>query len=230
MQVTTEARSVASTARRSQIVAATVEVIAEEGLAQASFARIAERAGLSSTRLISYHFANKDELIDAVVRAVLGAMAAFVGERIDAAETTAETPTETPTETATETPAETPAETATGVGNATAILRAYVEGNVAFIDSHRSHMQALVQIVLRSAGLPPTATRPAAESPLEGLLRHGQTTGEFRDFDVASVGSAIQRAIEGLPFMLVARPDLDCDLYAAELVELYLRGVRKDAA
>lgn len=33
--------------------------IAELGYAQASFARIAGRAGLSSTRLISYHFAGK---------------------------------------------------------------------------------------------------------------------------------------------------------------------------
>ncbi|MEP7024912.1 MAG: TetR family transcriptional regulator, partial [Actinomycetota bacterium] len=51
------ARSVTAMARRSQIVTATIDVIAEVGFGQASFARIAERAGLSSTRLISYHFA-----------------------------------------------------------------------------------------------------------------------------------------------------------------------------
>ena len=201
-----DSRTVASTARRAQIVAATIEAIAEEGFGQASFARIADRAGLSSTRLISYHFASKDELIEAVVRDVLGTMATFVGERIDAAEST------------------------DGTGNATAILRAYIEGNIGFIATHRAHMQALLQVVLRSGGLPPEAAAQQAEPPLEGLLRHGQATGEFRSFDVPSVGSAIQRAIEGLPFLLDAQPDLDCDLYAAELVELYLRGVRADAA
>ena len=79
MRVTTRpaTRSFASEARRAQIVAATMQVIAEDGLAQASFARIAERAGLSSTRLISYHFAGKDELIEAVVRDGLDAMAGF---------------------------------------------------------------------------------------------------------------------------------------------------------
>ena len=53
-------------ARREQIVAAAIEVIAAAGFAQASFARIAEHAGLSSTRLISYHFAGKADLMATV--------------------------------------------------------------------------------------------------------------------------------------------------------------------
>jgi AcrR family transcriptional regulator len=204
MQVTADTRSVASTARRAQIVAATLEVIADEGLAQTSFARIADRAGLSSTRLISYHFAGKDELIGAVVADVLAGMGAYVGGRID------------------------DAENAAGKGNATAILTAYIEGNIGFIDTHRTHTRALLQIVLGSGGLPPTGQDVSAETPLEGLLRHGQSTGEFRAFDVPTVASAIQRAVEGLPFLLTAQPDLDCDRYASELVALYVRGIRPD--
>ncbi|MCW2847610.1 MAG: hypothetical protein JWR90_1584 [Marmoricola sp.] len=200
MRVTPAEPTLASTARRAQIVAATIEVIAADGFGQATFARIAEHAGLSSTRLISYHFAGKDELIKAVVQDVLASIAAYVGAAIDAAEDEA------------------------GAGNATAILRAYIEGNVGFIDEHRAQMQALLQIVLGSAGLP--GQQKPTEIPLEALLRHGQSTGEFRAFDVPSVAGAIQRAIEGLPFMLAAQPDLDCDRYGAELVELYLRGVR----
>ncbi|CUR57284.1 hypothetical protein NOCA1120472 [metagenome] len=46
-------------------------MVAEEGFARATFARIAERGGLSSTRLISYHFAGKDELVAAVVEHVV---------------------------------------------------------------------------------------------------------------------------------------------------------------
>ena len=219
MRVSTveEPPSAASSVRRTQIVAATIEVIAEEGLAQATFARIRERAGLSSTRLISYHFAGKDDLIAAVVRDVLDRIAQHVGERIEAAESAA------------------------GAGNATAILRAYIEGNVSFIATHRAPMQALLQVVLASAGLPTTTEAPAttgakvpvpgpqaSQGPLEGLLRHGQATGEFRSFDATAVGSAIQRAIEGLPHLLAAQPDLDCDQYASELVELYLRGIRAE--
>ncbi len=202
--------SAAATVRRTQIVAATIEVIAEEGLAQATFARIRQRAGLSSTRLISYHFAGKDDLVAAVVEDVLDRIAHYVGQRIEAAESAA------------------------GSGNATAILRAYIEGNVSFIDTHRAPMQALLQIVLAAAGLPATTGAKAvpgpqaSQGPLEGLLRHGQATGEFRSFDATAVGSAIQRAIEGLPHLLAAEPGLDCDNYASELVELYLRGIRAD--
>ncbi len=206
--------SAAATVRRTQIVAATIEVIAEEGLAQATFARIRQRAGLSSTRLISYHFAGKDDLIAAVVEDVLDRIAHYVGQRIEAAESAAVS--------------------AAGSGNATAILRAYIEGNVSFIDTHRAPMQALLQIVLAAAGLPATTGAKAvpgpqaSQGPLEGLLRHGQATGEFRSFDATAVGSAIQRAIEGLPHLLAAEPGLDCDNYASELVELYLRGIRAD--
>ena len=204
--------SAAATVRRTQIVAATIEVIAEEGLAQATFARIRQRAGLSSTRLISYHFAGKDALIAAVVEDVLDRIAHHVSQRIEAAESAA------------------------GAGNATAILRAYIEGNVSFIDTHRAPMQALLQIVLAAAGLPattgakavPVPGPQASQGPLEGLLRHGQATGEFRSFDATAVGSAIQRSIEGLPHLLAAEPDLNCDHYASELVELYLRGIRAD--
>ncbi len=48
------------------------EVIAELGYPKASYARIAERAGLSSTGLISYHFADKSDLIGEVAASVIG--------------------------------------------------------------------------------------------------------------------------------------------------------------
>jgi len=76
---------VTATARRSQIVAATIEVIADLGYGQTSFARIAERAGLSSTRLISYHFAGKDELIAAVAADVLASIGRYMAQRVGAA-------------------------------------------------------------------------------------------------------------------------------------------------
>ncbi|GAA2007220.1 TetR/AcrR family transcriptional regulator [Microbacterium ulmi] len=58
--------------RRAQIIAATIEVIAREGVAGATFARIREHARLSSTRLISYHFDSKEALLQAVLQHVIG--------------------------------------------------------------------------------------------------------------------------------------------------------------
>jgi len=69
--------------RRAQIIEAAIDTIAAEGLARASFARIARTSGLSSTGLISYHFANRQELLDEVARVVQGELAAFVAARTD---------------------------------------------------------------------------------------------------------------------------------------------------
>lgn len=104
------------TARRSQIVEAAIDTIATEGLARASFARIARTAGLSSTGLISYHFAGKQELMDEVVRVVLAEFAAFVEERM-----TAET-------------------------GPAAELRAFIVANVEFASKHRTRLLAALDI------------------------------------------------------------------------------------
>lgn len=119
MQVT---RSLASEVRRAQILDATIAVVAEEGFARATFARIAERGGLSSTRLISYHFAGKDELVAALVEHVVTGIGAHVGERVRAATT------------------------------ARARLTAYVEGVVSYADAHRAPMSALLQVAMAGAG------------------------------------------------------------------------------
>lgn len=119
MQVT---RSVTSEARRAQILDATIAVVAEEGFARATFARIAERGGLSSTRLISYHFAGKDELVSALVDHVVAGIGAHVGERVRAATT------------------------------ARAQLAAYAEGVVTYADAHRAPMAALLQVAMAGAG------------------------------------------------------------------------------
>ena len=197
MRVTTADRSPAATARRAQIIAATLEVIADGGYAEASFARIAAHAGLSSTRLISYHFASKEALIAACVDDVVGTLSREVGRRLRA-ETTA-------------------------AGR----LRTYITAVVEFSDEHRRPMSALLQILLAGAWSTAVGHEPAA-APLEALLRDGQRSGEFRDFDPAVVASAVQRSVEALPFRLAAEPDLDCTAWARELVELFDRGTRRE--
>jgi AcrR family transcriptional regulator len=196
MPVTEVGRSPAATARRAQIITATITVIAEEGFAQASFSRIAARAGLSSTRLISYHFAGKDELVAAVLDHVFAQIGGYMSERVGAAT------------------------------DAWGRLRAYIEGNIEFIDTHRPQMKALLEIVL-AGGLPEGAARNAtAESALTAILRQGQQEGDFRDFDPRVLAMTVQRSVEGLPFLLAAEPDFDTAAYARELLALFDRGIR----
>src|SRR6478735_9213445 len=74
--------SVTSVARRRQILDAAVATIAAEGLARASFAAIADRAGLSSVGLISYHFAGRDELIGQIVADYYASITANLEDRM----------------------------------------------------------------------------------------------------------------------------------------------------
>lgn len=203
MSVTTpdsSSRSVTATARRSQIVTATIDVIAEAGFRQASFARIAERAGLSSTRLISYHFAGKDELIAAVAEDVIASVGAHMAQRVGAE------------------------------SNATGMLRAYIEGMVEFTVAHRARMKALLEIFLGGALHYDAGTEQAVVGHVEAILSQGQADGEFRDFDPRVVATAVQRAVEGLPFLLESVPDLDCAAYGRELVTLFELGTRRSPA
>lgn len=196
MQVTD--RSIASTARRAQILDATIEVIATEGFGNASFKRIAEHAGLSSTRLISYHFAGKDELMSALVEHVV----AGIGEHVGAMVMAEKSPR--------------------------GRLRAYIAGVVRYSDTHREPMAALLRVVMAGAG-GATTQEPSDLSHLERILVEGQKVKEFRKFDTRVMATTIQRAVETVPFMLQAEPDLDCAAYARELVELFDRATRADA-
>ena len=80
------ARTFTESGRRAQIVASAIEVIAEVGYTNASFSRIAKHAGLSSTGMISYHFAGKDDLYAACVTEIEQVTGAYMNPRIDAAD------------------------------------------------------------------------------------------------------------------------------------------------
>lgn len=191
MQVTERARSATAEARRTQIEKTTIEVIADEGLRQATFARIAARAELSSTRLISYHYSSKEELIGAVAQRVVSAIGTAVGARVRA-------------------------ET-----SAASQLRVYIEAVVRFTSEQRTAMQALLAIALGGGLPPALSADLAEPSHVEAILRRGQAAGEFRDFDPWTMALTVQRALEALPFVLAFRPDLDCDAFAHELVTLF---------
>lgn len=177
--------------RRAQIVEAAIAVIAEVGYARASFARIADHAGLSSTRLISYHFNSRSDLMDAVVADVIGRIGRHVGERI--------------------------ALQSTAAGR----LREYILAVVCFIDHQRASMVALAEVVLGAGFEEGIAADRSATEGVEAILLQGQQTGEFRRFDARVMATTVQRSVDGLPFLLRSEPDLDCAGYAAELVTLF---------
>ncbi len=184
-------------ARRAQIVEAAIATIAEVGYARASFALIAKQAGLSSTGLISYHFASKDELIEQVVSSIIGTMGQFMAQRMERQP------------------------------NAASALTTYIHATAAFIGTHRRQMKALLDIFLNGGLHYDETAELMVVSPVEEILRRGQDSGEFRPFDTRVMAVLIQRAVDGLPFLLATYPDVDVDTYAAEVATTFDLATKK---
>jgi AcrR family transcriptional regulator len=200
-------RTFTDTARRTQITLAAIEVIAEIGYAQASIRKIAERVGVAMS-VVLYHFANKDNLVREIVHHSFR-------EALDAI-----------------VPALEMENTATGK------LRAYIVANADFLQSHRTQYSAVLDIGMsyRTAdgarmdaiALDPELMADIAKLDLAAILRQGQESGEFREFDVAHMVMAINGAVRNGPLLdLAINPDFDMDGYAEELVTLFDLATRR---
>lgn len=189
------------TARRAQILACAIGAIAESGYGRASLAEIARRAGVSKG-VVSYYFASKDELLAQVVVDVYRRAGAAIAARTDA-------------------------ET-----DPSAVLTAYLEANLAFLGRHPADLRAVTEIVMNLRA-PDGAPRfaPSGADPvlahLERLLRDGQETGAFRDFDAHALAILVRGAIDTASGRLVTDPDFDLGTYTRELVSVVGLATRK---
>ena len=195
-------RTFTNQARRAQIVQAAIETIAELGYAKASFAQITKRAGLRSPRMISYHFADKNDLIRQIAVEVFTAGARYIYEHTEAAET--------------------------DQGR----LRAYLEANLRFLRDHPKEVAALTEIGkhLRTdegEAYTSTGAQEVSVRSLEALLKRGQSSGEFREFDVRSMAIMIRAAVDGAAQRLHEEPEFDFDAYSGEVVAAFGFATRK---
>ena len=187
-------RTFIETARRAQIAAAAIDTIAEAGYAGASFARIAERLGISRG-LISYHFAGKDDLIKQVVREAADEAKAYIRPRI-LAESTG------------------PGTLRAYIESNLAFMRDHRNNVIAMIEIARSAEGRRIFYgdtdVVNAVG--------ALEHGLSGF----QTAGQFRpDFDPHVMAIAIRAAIEAASPRLALDPEFDIDSYSREIVTVF---------
>lgn len=189
-------RSFIEEARRAQIVSCAIDTIAELGYAQASLARIAERAGISKG-VIGYHFAGKDDLIREVVHEVLARSREYMQPRI-----TAQT---------------------TGRDMLRAYIESNLEFMGAY-RNHVLAIVEIARNARRADGessLDPPLLEGAVET-LGQLLTRFQDAGEFRaDFDPIVMAIAIRAAIDAVPRRLAGDPGLDVERYGGELANLF---------
>lgn len=212
----------ATATRRSQIVETTIQAIAEFGLARTTFAQIAARGGLSSTRLISYHFDSKTALIEATVSHIYRSIDEFLLDRVRT------DPGSRPIRPIGDRPW--PPQPPTSASDE---LRAYVTGTVAYIGTHRTEMRALQSIFAsrHSSSYDPAAIQTDPQGDvmrhLREILQRGQDEGNFRDFDTLVIATMIQRPLESLPQLLYDQPDLSPPDYAAELITAIDHAIRR---
>jgi AcrR family transcriptional regulator len=157
-----------------------------------------------SKGVISYHFAGKDDLIKQVVIDVVEAGRAYILPRVFAEST------------------------------GPAMLRAYIESNLAFMRQHRNYMVAVVEI-LRNGALTSDGGRrvdgrdvDVATHLLEEQLAHLQAEGQLRsDFDPGVMAVAIRATIDVVPHRLVRDPDFDIENYSREIAAIFDLATRK---
>jgi AcrR family transcriptional regulator len=190
-------RTFIETARRAQIAAAAIDTIAEVGYVGASFARIAERAGISRG-LISYHFAGKDELITQVVSEIIEQGKAYMTPRI-----LAERPG--------------PDMLRAYIESNLSFMREHRNYMVAMAEIARNGLTADGR--QRFYG---DADMEGFARDLQDALAGLQAGGDLRpDFDPRVMALAIRAAIDAVARRLAHDPDLDIDNYARELARLF---------
>lgn len=193
-------RTFVDAARRAQLVQCTIEAIDELGFARASLAEIARRAGITKGAIF-YHFANRDELIEAVLTEVLQRGANHILPSVQAAEGPAEE------------------------------LRSYIRAFTAAMRVDPLAIRVLVAIgphLTDAEGKPKmahdVAIQEAALAPIEDILRRGQQSGDFGAFTIRTTALTLRAALETLPERLTTWPDLDLDGYTDDLVGLFDRA------
>lgn len=192
--------SVTEAARRAQLISVTIATIAELGYRKATFARIKERAGLSSTRIIGYHFGTKAGLLQAVVTTVLGIKEKFLADR------------------------------AAGTADRAEMLRAHIETEVAFLRDCPECVKVLREVAANADdpdgwSVAGPMLKDFQAGQFERLLRQAQRERAFGKFDPKVMARTIMHAIDGAAEAYAADPSLDLDAYAAELVQIFTRAV-----
>jgi AcrR family transcriptional regulator len=198
MRSDTGTRTFTEHARREQIVAAAIDVLAETGYAAASLAAIANRIGVSKG-VISYYFAGKEDLLREVVATVLAGAADYMRPRVETAGTHLEALHGYITS------------NLDFIDTHRRQIRALVE---------------IFNATPPGGPHPYEGGHRAAVATLTELLSHGQRAGEFGAFAADHVAVALRASIDAVSELLRLDPGADVRGYGAELARLFERGVR----
>lgn len=191
-------------ARREQIIEAAIKTLDEIGYVKASLAQIASRAGIS-TALISYHFADKNDLMNHLLMKLIERSTAYILEKVHQENTPPQR------------------------------LNTFIVASLAYQGTHPAHNAALLEIIFNARtpdNTPYYKLGDDEDEPilleLEQILQNGQEQGFFGAFDVNVMSSMIQGAIgEYMPISAVTKK-VDLETYSSQLVKIVNQAVKVD--
>ncbi|MGH3956581.1 MAG: TetR/AcrR family transcriptional regulator [Mycobacterium sp.] len=191
-------------ARRAQIVAGAIEVLAGAGYPQTSLAKIAEHVGVAKSAVL-YHFTSKTEVIESVMLEVFTRAATIIVPAVHAE--------------------------STALARLTAYIRANIEfvasNRVAaialleIITGYRN--QDGLRFDQAAAGVAPPAEFAAMDP--EAIFTDGVATGEFESVSPRFMKNALRAALDGAVWELGRDPDYDATGYGEQLVDMFTKAV-----
>jgi TetR/AcrR family transcriptional regulator, transcriptional repressor of bet genes len=188
-------------ARREQIVEAAIKTLDEIGYVNASLSQIAKRAGIS-TALISYHFLDKNDLMNNLLMKLVEWSTSYILERVSRENTVVEK------------------------------LKAFIFASLAYQGTHPTRNTALIEIVFNARtpdNIPYYKLGDEDEEDqimyeLQQILRDGQEQGEFGGFHVDVMANMIQGGI-GEYMAAATSKKVDLETYSSELVNIVEKAV-----
>lgn len=186
-------------ARREQIIKATIQVLDEIGYVNISLAKIAKMAKVS-TGLISYHFKDKEDVLNNTLVYLVKTQLDYIKERVSKKEAAYDR------------------------------LIAFIEASIAYQGTHSVNNIALIEILFNARtedNVPYYKLSAEEEDPLyrylQEILESGQKTNEFSNFNAKNLSTMIQGAIS--ESMLVSGIDFDLEGYKNDLVAMVTKIV-----
>ncbi|WP_028612838.1 TetR/AcrR family transcriptional regulator [Paenibacillus harenae] len=185
-------------ARREQMFEAAIQTLDEIGYVHASLAQIAKRAGIS-TALISYHFADKSDLMNHLLIRLLERSTSYILDRVQMESTARDK------------------------------LNAFITASLAYQGTHPAHNTALLEIIFNARTpdnvpyykLGDDDEEDHIRNALLQILRDGQENGEFGAFHAEVAATLIQGAIaEYMLTNTAITKKVDLETYSSELIGL----------
>ncbi|MFD1396079.1 TetR/AcrR family transcriptional regulator [Kroppenstedtia eburnea] len=189
--------------RREQIIEAAIKTLDEIGYVKASLAQIAKRAGIS-TALISYHFADKNDLMNHLLLNLLEGSTSYILERVNQESTPHKK------------------------------LNAFITASLAYQDTHPARNTALIEIIFNARTpdnipyykLNDDGDGDPITDELRSILRNGQKNSDFGKFNVDVMTHVIQGAIGEYMFNTDITKKVDLETYSRELVNIVNQALK----